>query len=75
MIQLIEKQKTSKSLFGNKINLIKNPFSSEILTNVNSSNNLSKIYLKGGEGLMAEMIYLKIARVMIYYRILNLSHG
>ena len=48
------------TFFGNKINLIKkDPFSSEIITNVNSSNNLSKIYLKGGEGLMAEINLFK----------------
>ena len=35
------------TFFGNKINLIKKDlFSSEIITNINSSNNLSKIYLK-----------------------------
>ena len=48
------------TLFGNKINLIKKDlFSSEIITNINSSNNLSKIYLKGGEGLMAEIDLFK----------------
>ena len=48
------------TFFGNKINLIKkDPFLSEIITNVNSSNNLSKIYLKGGEGLMAEIDLFK----------------
>ncbi|MFL2591878.1 MAG: DUF4270 family protein [Flavobacteriaceae bacterium] len=48
------------TLFGNKINLIKKDLlSSEIITNINSSNNLSKIYLKGGEGLMAEIDLFK----------------
>tara|TARA_B100000963_G_scaffold320874_1_gene303722 strand:+ start:1874 stop:3676 length:1803 start_codon:yes stop_codon:yes gene_type:complete len=45
---------------GNKINLIKKePFSSEIISNINSTNNLAKIYLKGGEGLMAEIDLFK----------------
>lgn len=45
---------------GNKINLIKKePFSSEIVSNINSTNNLAKIYLKGGEGLMAEIDLFK----------------
>ena len=48
------------TLSGSKINLIKKDlFSSEIITNINSSNNLSKIYLKGGEGLMAEIDLFK----------------
>ena len=48
------------TFFGNKINLIKKDlFSSEIITNINSINNLSKIYLKGGEGLMAEIDLFK----------------
>lgn len=41
---------------GNRINLIKkDEFSSDIISNINSSENLSKIYLKGGQGLMAEI--------------------
>jgi len=45
---------------GNKINLIKKePFSSEIINNINSTNTLAKIYLKGGEGLMAEIDLFK----------------
>ncbi len=48
------------TFIGNKINLIKKePFSSEIISNINSTNNLSKIYLKGGEGLMAEIDLFK----------------
>ena len=48
------------TFMGNKINLIKRePFSSEILSNINSTNNLAKIYLKGGEGLMAEIDLFK----------------
>ena len=48
------------TFMGNKINLIKKePFSSEILSNINSTNNLAKIYLKGGEGLMAEIDLFK----------------
>ena len=48
------------TFMGNKINLIKKePFSSEIISNINSTNNLSKIYLKGGEGLMAEIDLFK----------------
>ncbi|OUW76231.1 MAG: hypothetical protein CBD72_04460 [Flavobacteriaceae bacterium TMED212] len=48
------------TFFGNKINLIKkDQFSPEIISNVNLSNNLSKIYLKGGEGLMAEIDLFK----------------
>ena len=54
------------TFMGNKINLIKKePFSSEIISNINSTNNLAKIYLKGGEGLMAEIDLLNIV-VMIY---------
>ena len=48
------------TFMGNKINLIKKePFSSEIISNINSTNNLAKIYLKGGEGLMAEIDLFK----------------
>ena len=48
------------TFLGNKINLIKKElFSSEIISNINSPNNLSKIYLKGGEGLMAEIDLFK----------------
>ena len=48
------------TFMGNKINLIKKePFSSEIFSNINSTNNLAKIYLKGGEGLMAEIDLFK----------------
>ena len=48
------------TFIGNKINLIKKePFSSEIISNINSTNNLAKIYLKGGEGLMAEIDLFK----------------
>ena len=48
------------TFMGNKINLIKKePFSSEIVSNINSTNNLAKIYLKGGEGLMAEIDLFK----------------
>ena len=48
------------TFMGNKINLIKRePFSSEIISNINSTNNLAKIYLKGGEGLMAEIDLFK----------------
>ena len=48
------------TFMGNKINLIKKePFSSEIISNINSTNNLAKIYLKGGEGLMAEIELFK----------------
>ncbi len=48
------------SFSGNKINLIKKePLSDDILNNVNSNDNLAKIYLKGGEGLMAEIDLFK----------------
>ena len=48
------------TFMGNKINLIKKePFSSEIISNINSTNNLAKIYLKGGEGLMVEIDLFK----------------
>ena len=48
------------TFIGNKINLIKKePFSSDIISNINSTNNLAKIYLKGGEGLMAEIDLFK----------------
>ena len=33
----------------------KDELSSDIISNINSSENLSKIYLKGGQGLMAEI--------------------
>ena len=43
-------------LSGNQINLFnKDNFSQEILDNVNNSENLSKGYLKGGEGVMLEL--------------------
>ena len=43
-------------LSGNQINLFnKDNFSQEILDNVNNSENLSKGYLKGGEGFMLEL--------------------
>ena len=43
-------------LSGNQLNLFnKDSYSQEILDNVNSSENLSKGYLKGGEGVMLEL--------------------
>ena len=44
------------NLSGNQINVFnKSAYNQDILNNLNSSENLSRVYLKGGEGLIAEI--------------------
>ena len=44
------------NLSGNQINVFnKSPYNQNILNNLNSSDNLSRVFLKGGEGLIAEI--------------------
>ena len=44
------------NLSGNQINVFNNSaYNQEILNNLNSSENLSRVFLKGGEGLIAEI--------------------
>ena len=44
------------NLSGNQINVFnKSPYNQNILNNLNSSENLSRVFLKGGEGLIAEI--------------------
>ena len=54
----IDKEKANYELniSGNQINVFnKSPYNQEILNNLNSSENLSRVFLKGGEGLIAEI--------------------
>lgn len=44
------------NLTGNQINVFnKSPFNQDIINNLSSSENLSRVFLKGGEGLIAEI--------------------
>jgi len=44
------------NLSGNQINVFNKPaYNQDILNNLNSSENLSRVFLKGGEGLIAEI--------------------
>ena len=51
-----EKANYELNLSGNQINVFnKSAYNQDILNNLNSSENLSRVYLKGGEGLIAEI--------------------
>jgi len=54
----IDKTKSSYELniSGNQINIInRDPFHQDIIENINSTENLSRVFLKGGEGIIAEI--------------------